>query len=1057
MSVVTYEGEPALNTQPVQLSHLFYRPGNSASPEKSAAGTRVAASAGLNRSHWDECLRLAPLLPPTNGPGLGFYRGQVVDFVLAHAYQDEAGQPMVHYVLLGADQARRIAGRPALIAAMLAEATGISVGTDGVIPALDWAPPIDPTVDEQSNDLSTFMFQVHDDRRVVESLLSALILGRQIAILNAPEAIDTRLAFVQGLLALLPIPARYGVTYVSHTVLRGGAVQIMFVDGDVVPEGVVTYDWAAASFTGELGEEAYSRFIVQQLRLDPGVAVEQMMALARTAAWRLRRGETLAEALGWSARRVALDAAVTEGQPADITQVATALREDESLTGDLRVRYVRHVLAFMLALQEFDHAVLVGRLVEAHEDIAASVAAMLDSAIEDGKQAAVFALLEAWVAEPDCPQGSTWQRRAQQAALKQLRTLSEQGDGAAAVAFLDRAQKISRQPLTRSAVGAMLEAVLPLAVSSPVLAERVVLMAAEYLDGARFRTLVQRENLATQLPAAFGEMLAHFQPGLPTAAPLGVMVAGANVFGEEHAPLLLMRLTEWVLTLDRPDLIDPQVLAGLVALAQGPLKDRFADTMRQAVNVVGGSSMLTLLEVPGPRLLAEILLLLGDYREVAALLERVSDTLYRGEARREFGPWIYQIFSETALDNAAVVDAVGMIARQGLKPGPAVHAYNGALSGREADPALVPLMEGLATRLINDELLVPVVGYSMALRLVQHYAQKRDAEQTVSLAAVITNSLGGAEQGLHVVGRLWSMLNWNNEVQEAALELLRRYVRQVPVEKAGALPELMGRRLGNQVGQMISATYTMNIITDGHGLEGLAAELRTVTMLLLDLVSTYEQETKPTIHRLTSDLDALTGGADDAMLDQIGADLLAIARLVWDIGGQDIRGRKPAATGTLLANAAAPHSGLEALVWLSGYLKEGAVQEPEIQREAMQHLLGGRSLSMLRDDLHVTRSLLERLQAAFTKESSRLEVEAFAADIESLWKGMRLYDQRQLGDNLAADAQAIPFLVRYIAEKGSPRALEQGGLGRNLERARREPRSVMEALRLLYGYFMRQF
>lgn len=1055
--VINCEGEHPLNTQSVKLPHLFLSPGSD-TQATGLLGTLVVASAGLNRTHWDECWRLAPLSPPASGEALGFYRGQVTDFMVAHAYRDEQGQPMVHYVLLGADHARRIAGRPAAISSLLAEAMAVSLDEEAVIPSLSWQPADDPTVDGQAADLSAFMFQVHDDRQVVESLLSALIQGRQIAILNAPDALEKRLAFVQGLLTLLPIPARYGVTYVTHQeASQAGAVQIAFVAEDAVPDGAVTYDWAAADFSGELGEEGYSHFIVQQLRLDPTVAVQQMMALTRTAAWRLRRGETLVQALGWAARRVALDAAVTEGQPADIEQVATALREDESLKGDLRVRYVRHVLAFMLALQEFDHALIVGQLVEAHEDVADSVVTMLDDAIDEGKAPVVYDLLEIWLAQPGCPQGSTWQRRAHKAALQRLNDLASQHDVDAATVFLERVQGAALQPLTRSTINALLDAVMPLAISSPALAQRVVLLAAEHLDASRFRSFVQSPGLVDQLPPAFGEMLAHFQPGLPTAAPIGLLVSGAEVFGEQNRPLLLMRLTEWVLTLDRPDLVDSQVLAGLVKLAETPQKEQFADTLRAVVDVMGGSSMLTLLEAPGPRLLVELCLLLGDYRQAAALMEKLATTVYRGDAQRDYGPWVQQVFSETALDNATLVTAVESITRQGLKPAPAVQAYYGALSRREPDETLAPLVEGLSTRLVKDTLMVPLVGNEMALRLVQYYANQRDADRAVSLAAVITNSLGGSAQGLQVMGRLWALLNWHSDVQEAALELLRRYVRHVPVENAAGLPGLMGRRLGERVGSMIQATYTMNVITGGQGLEGLAADLRTASALLLDLVSTYEQEQRPTIHRLTRDLDALAGGADDAMLDEIGADLLAVARLIWELGGQDLRARKPAISDKLVANTAAPRSGLEALLWVGGYLADGEAQPPDIQREAMQHLLGDRSLSMLREDLQVTRVLLERLQAAFAAQPSGLEVASFAADIESLWKGLRLYDQRQLGDDLAADAQAIPFLVRYIAKQGSPRALEQGGLGRNLERARREPRSVIEALRLLHGYFMRQF
>ncbi len=1054
----------AVNNQVLTVPHLYHKPSSSAPAGGSPVGALIAATAGLNRTHWDECWRLAPLQAPPASDypdgALGFYRGQVADFVLAHAFLAADDAPLVHYALLGAELARQIAGRPALLLPLLAEARTLpALAADESLPALTWAPFRPATEDEQAADLSTFVFQTNDDFKVVENLLSALIQGRQIAVLHAPPALAERLAFVQGLLTLLPAPARYGVTYAAYAERQtAGVTQIVFMAGELAPEGAAVYDWAARRFSGALPEEGYSRFILQQLRLDPNVAIQQVTALTRTAAWRLKQGDGLAPALGWAARRVALDAAVSEGMPADTEQVARVLREDETLTGPLRLRYARHVLGFMLALGAFDHAETIGRLAETHDDVAASMATMLEDAIREGKAQAVYNLIDLWRQLPGCPASSRWQRIGREAALARLRALSAAHDIEGAAAFLERLQGVGAILQTRSALAETLEAVMPLAAESPTIAGRVVLMAAEHLDADKFRVLLEDEVLRRQLPTDFRNMLDHFQPGVPTAAPVGLLLSGSGTFGSAHQPLLLGRLSQWVMQLDRPDLIDTAVLEGLLALAKTPYWEQFARTIQQVVTAVGESSMLALLDEPGPRLLVELQLRLGDYRAVVGLLERVSTARYRGEAQADYGPWVRSVFAQTGLEIDALVDAVESIARYGLKPVPTVMAYQGALSGRAYDAVVEPLVEGLARRLLEDGHLIRLVGYDTALQLVQYFAHRQDEDRAVSLAAEITNSLGGAEEGLQIVGRLWSALNWNHDVREAALELMRRYVRQVPVQKAGRLPDLTGRRLGERVGQMIQATYAMNIVTNGAGLEGLAHDLRITVDLLMDLVATYEQDEPPTVHRLTSDLDALTGGAGRADLDRIGDDLLAIARLIWDLGGQDLRTRKPATTEGLLANQAIPRTGLEALLWLGGYLNdEGEAFTPAVQREAMPHVLGGRSVNMLMIELDAAHSLLARLQRAFASDMPGLTLAAFTEEIDSLWKGMRLYDQRQLQADLEKDVQMLPFLVRRIAERGSARALEQGGLGRNLERARREPRSVLEALRLLHGYFKRQF
>ncbi len=782
-----------------------------------------------------------------------------------------------------------------------------------------------------------------------------------------------------------------------------------------------------------------------------------MLFRSKTAGWRLRRGETLAAALGWAARRVALDMAVTEGQPADVQQVATTLAEDETLSGDLKAAYARHVLAFMLALEDWTHADTIGRLAKEDDAVAEGAGALLDSALDEGKARAVFNLVSHWVDTGHGPSSSNWLRRARQAVLAQLRQLSAGHDAAGAADFLEGVKGANPALMLTPAIPEIIDSVLPLANESPVIAERTLVLAAEHLPASAFQIVAQRLDVTGQLPARFHTLLTHLQPGLPTAAPAGLLADGAAAFGAAHELVVLGRLTEWALSLDRPDLLDIRALARLLALAQSPLQSRFADTLRAAVDAVSASGMLTVLEPHGPRFLGEILLALGDYRAAVGLLERVSTTLFRGDAQAEYGPWVSRLFAETRLPNATLVEAVQTITRQGLKPVPTVMAYQGALTGREFDTTLEPLVEGLTERLIADGHLVRLVGVDLGLRLVQFYARKQDADRAVSLAAVITNALEGSEEGLQTVGRLWAMLNWNDDVREAALELLRRYVRQVPIERARRLPEVVTRRLGQHNGDMIQATVVMSIITREAGLEGLAEDLRIASGLLLDIVSTYEQDKLPTLHRLRSDLDGLTGGVTDEELDHIGQDFLAVARLVWDLGGQDLRMRNTERTAPLLSNTAAPRTGLEALIWLGAYLSKGAPLMLETRRETMAHLLGDRSVNMILTELAVTRSLLERLGQAFGPSQPRVTLPAFTAEVESLWEGMRLYDQRQLGVELARNAQGFPALVRRIAEKGSDRALETGGLGRNLERARREPRSALEALRLLYGYFTGQF
>jgi len=1020
----------------------------------------IAASAGVERALWEECRRLAPLLPPHRATGaLGLFQGETAEFILAHAYMT-GGRATVHYVPLTADLLRQFAGRPTLLFDLMTAAVVPTPGTGGTIPALSWQLPAAPTPREHESDLSAFMLMVSDNFKVMEGLLAALVAGHPVAIVNGPDDLAARLALIQGLLALLPVPARYGVTFTTDAPdLDATPVQIAYRAAESVPAEAVVYDWHEGKLTGlKPPEEPYSHFIIRQLRLDPSVAVSQLQTLARTATWRFQRGETLAQALGWAARRATLDAAVTEGQPADTEQVAAILREDPTLSDELRIRYVRHLLAFMLALEDFRHADVVGTLMQAHEDVAATVLNMLDAATLEGKTGAVYRLVRQWMTMPGGPTGSNIRRRGQTAASAYLGTLVKTGAGAAAAAFLEDLQAASEPMMIAGIMPGLLETTIPLAEQSPELAMRVLVLAAEQMPAAGFRALLAREGFARQLPPGLQEMLPHFRPGLPTAAPAGGLVQAVAGIAPPHNLQVLGRLVEWALAENRPDLVDTPVLEQLLNLARSPLRGRLEPVLREAVLQVGQPASLAALQEPGPRLLVEILLTLGEHRSIVTLLERVSTTLFRGDAQPKFAAWVSEVFEKSALSDTALVEALQAITRHGLKPVPTVMAYRGALVGRGFVPAMEPLVARLMEYLCTDQYLVRLVGFEVALRLMQEYARRRDEEGAVCLAAAITNNLEGVEEGLAIVGRIWGALNWNHDVREAALELMRRYVRQVTPERAARIPEMVRRRLGDWVADTLRATAVMNVVTGGGDLAALAREVRITTALLRDIAAAYEQKPYPTINRLRSDLDAMTGSTNERARAQLAADLLFIGRMVYELGNQAGRGRgRDREYEKLLANQEVPRTGVGALIWIGGYLSEGRAVERRIARESTAHIVGQRSLNMLVEEAAITRGLLERLRQAFPAEPPRLTLPAFRAEIESLWSSLRLDDQQRLREELAADLQTLAGVILLMTERGDPKALADSGLGRSLETARRDPRSALEALRVLHGYFIRRF
>ena len=100
--------------------------------------------------------------------------------------------------------------------------------------------------------------------------------GVPLVVQNAPQDVDSRVEFVQGLLALLPPSARFGVTFATHTVPSTQTdAQIRFHGGGKLSRETLVYDWPSGNMAGKAVDDEYSRFIISQLRLDAALVSKE--------------------------------------------------------------------------------------------------------------------------------------------------------------------------------------------------------------------------------------------------------------------------------------------------------------------------------------------------------------------------------------------------------------------------------------------------------------------------------------------------------------------------------------------------------------------------------------------------------------------------------------------------------------------------------------------------------------------------------------------------------------------------------------------------------------
>jgi hypothetical protein len=322
----------------------------------------IARTSQITPAQVAECLRLAKLPPPASAetgdemPGaLGLFRGESVDFILTKAQRNGAGHPQIMYVLVPVAPLRWLGGNLLALRSLgMMEMPSFGALKQDLTP-FELRDPVPPSAQEQTDALLDLLLYCQDSFKIVESILAALVQGWPLAIVNSPPALEKRLRFLQGLVCLLPVPARVGITFATHVADPAASpAQVKFLSQSVTPAQHLVYDWG----NGKLltCPEDLANHILAQLRLDPSLVVEQTEQLSRTAVWRAMHKENLGRALAWVSHRAAVDQTVRDGQPADRELVAGILRDDPTLPDDLRIVYARHLLAFALALNDLPAA-----------------------------------------------------------------------------------------------------------------------------------------------------------------------------------------------------------------------------------------------------------------------------------------------------------------------------------------------------------------------------------------------------------------------------------------------------------------------------------------------------------------------------------------------------------------------------------------------------------------------------------------------------------------------------------------------------------------------------
>ena len=159
----------------------------------------------------------------------------------------------------------------------------------------------------------------------------------------------------------------------------------------------------------------------------------------------------------------------------------------------------------------------------------------------------------------------------------------------------------------------------------------------------------------------------------------------------------------------------------------------------------------------------------------------------------------------------------------------------------------------------------------------------------------------------------------------------------------------------------------------------------------------------------------------------------------------------------LLKGMIPPTTGIDGLYWIGGHFSGDQIYGLSLEQQAPPHLLGSRSVNVLLRETDMMVKLFNGLLAAFPeKDPFVVDNAAWASEVDSVWGLLSLYKQRQIQRFLAEDTQLLGQVVKAVGDKGHERSFQANGYGRQLQTGRAQPRSVIDALRWLSGYFAQQ-
>lgn len=1046
------------------LEHFYY--GQLVHHGQAIGDMRVLArSEGITDDRVAEALRYALIPPLPEAPSVSWavIRARQAPYFIVQAQQGEHGQTTLHFIQLPGDLWRELGGNLRALLPLIKDQLPVynQLG-DTLVPII--LPQYNPADSEQQvDDMLDLMTYTRNQTNTIQSLLSAIVQGIPLVVRNAPQDPATRTAFVQGLLTLLPRSTRHGVTFAMY--LGAGArvaVQIRFSE-DEPPRGVARYDWstrqlnAPAQFGDTLTDD-YSRYIISQLRLDTSLVVEQTESLTPVAAWRLRQGDTLAEAMAYAAHRLKIDNALRNNLPVQLEEASRILDSDPTLSAELKRIYANHLMNLSLAMNDTTPADPVAPLLKDDANFDAQVRAQLEAALNEGRTLLIFGTLARWLGRADGPHTAPWRELAHRAGLLALDHIVQAQDTEAIHDLLDDLQAADASFGLSSMVPNIINKVMRFTARDTTLADRLLILAIQYSDSNQMRQLALNDRFTDYLAPPIREALTHLTaPAGDPQTPQGLIVKAADAVDVEYRDSVLIRLTDMARQQERLDLIDAATLSELLRIARDPQHAAHRSHLVEIAAAIHGLHLATL-DAPGPTHLLAIMLTCGRYDQLAQCMIVQSRDLYRGEGQVDYIRSVQLTFEGANLSVSEARHALGILAEKNIKGIPLTVAHIGALVATGWSAELEDDAQKSLNQLAQRRELLEVIHPEAVTTLIAYFAHQRDAQQ-IALAARLLPPVAArqpAAEGLALIRQAMRHMTWERKTKALAFEMARQYLRDAQTEASRVALRALSKDMGQRASRRLDVAHRFSPIMHHLKLLDYSALLSLSLNLLGELHQRLsDKNRRPSSAEIIEATDKLYTGLPETERHQLAANWLNLGQTIVLLGKHlhSVNAHPTKYVENLLAEREEPRTALDVFRAAGGALTQGIYHPLALPTPSEGPLFAGRFATDIASEIDIALGLLRDLLNAFPPgKALGLTTRDIIEDVESMRAFLLPHERDEIDAQMGRHWQHLADLVYEIYRNGDPRILDEDhNPGKKMEQGRAPVKSLLDYCRYAYG------